>query len=441
MKKLDISELVMDLESDYYLKVENQLLGPVSWLEIVHLYDLQTINENDFYSCSENGPWVRFFESNLGTKIAPLAVLVNKVKSPPPIPNIQPQQKNKLIIGLPLPVKLKVTEFFNAKTNLIFGGIFFISICLLIVFYSDFRRIFDIIPITNNTFGDVISPIRNYGKEWKKIDISSLEIQNSNDWFIDIECWNNDIFFIKTDTNKIIKSDYSKWTTVLKPSKSISNFYVTGPNTLVTSISYNSDADWVLVNDKDANKEISFKEKSDTNNHYLFRINKDTYNIFESSGSGQILKNGQPYFSRMQESDIIKEGYWNKSYYDLLKKAKKKQEEFTNTKRLWIYHTANFELISVLFLENDKVRIATSQENASETILIDKFQSKIMKGWGNSDKTFWIVNNQGTVWKRENSKMVPITNPPSGNNSFVDFTVTPSGKVFGITNKSIFYLD
>ena len=109
MKKLDISELVMDLESDYYLKVENQLLGPVSWLEIVHLYDLQTINENDFYSCSENGPWVRFFESNLGTKIAPLAVLVNKVKSPPPIPNIQPQQKNKLIIGLPLPVKLKVT--------------------------------------------------------------------------------------------------------------------------------------------------------------------------------------------------------------------------------------------------------------------------------------------------------------------------------------------
>ena len=50
MKKNDISELVMDLEIDYYLKVQNQLLGPVSWLEIVHLYDLQTINENDFYS-------------------------------------------------------------------------------------------------------------------------------------------------------------------------------------------------------------------------------------------------------------------------------------------------------------------------------------------------------------------------------------------------------
>ena len=131
MKKNDISELVMDLEIDYYLKVQNQLLGPVSWLEIVHLYDLQTINENDFYSNSINGPWVKFYEFNLGTKIAPLAVLVNKVKSPPPIPIIQPQQKNKLIIGLPLPVKLKVTEFFNAKTSLIFGGIFFFDFFLI----------------------------------------------------------------------------------------------------------------------------------------------------------------------------------------------------------------------------------------------------------------------------------------------------------------------
>ena len=441
MKKLDISELVMDLESDYYLKVENQLLGPVSWLEIVHLYDLQTINQNDFYSCSENGPWVRFFESNLGTKIAPLAVLVNKVKSPPPIPNIQPQQKNKLIIGFPLPVKLKVTEFFNAKTSLILGGIFFILVCILISFNSGSLTLFNIIPSTGNTLGNVISPIRNYGKEWEKINLSSLD-KNSNEYFVDIECWNDNIFFVKTDEKRIFKYDSSKWTTVFKTSnRDISNFFVTGPNTLVTSISSYLKTDWVLVNDKEANKEIAFKEKSDTNNHYLFMINKDTYNINESSGSAQILKNGQPYFSRMQESDIIKEGYWNKSYYDLLKKAKKKQEEFTNTERLWIYHTANFELNSVLFLEDDKVRIATSQENASETILIDKFQSTIMKGWGNSDKTFWIVNHQGTVWKRENSKMVPITNPPSGNNSFVDFTVTPSGKVFGITNNSIFYLD
>ena len=77
MKKNDISELVMDLEIDYYLKVQNQLLGPVSWLEIVHLYDLQTINENDFYSNSINGPWVRFFESNFGGKINTPAVLVN----------------------------------------------------------------------------------------------------------------------------------------------------------------------------------------------------------------------------------------------------------------------------------------------------------------------------------------------------------------------------
>ena len=446
MKKNDISELVMDLEIDYYLKVQNQLLGPVSWLEIVHLYDLQTINENDFYSNSINGPWVKFCEFNLGTKIAPMAVLVNKVKSPPPIPFIQPQQKNKLIIGLPLPVKLKVTEFFNAKKSLIFGGIFFISVCILIAFYCGSMTLFNIIPSSDNSLGDVISPIRNYGKEWKKIDLGSIE-KMGNEYFVDIECWNDNIFFVKTDEKRILKYDASKydsskWTTIFKTSnRDISNFFVTGPNTLVTSISSYVKADWVLVNDKDANKEIPFKEKSDTNNLHMFRINKDTYNIFQSSGSGQILKNGQPYFSRMQESDIIKEGYWNKSYYDLLKKAKKKQEEFTNTERLWIYHTANFELISVLFLENDKVRIATSQENASETILIDKFQSKIMKGWGNSDKTFWIVNNQGTVWKRENSKMVPITNPPSGNNSFVDFTVTPSGKVFGITNKSIFYLD
>ena len=64
-----------------------------------------------------------------------------------------------------------------------------------------------------------------------------------------------------------------------------------------------------------------------------------------------------------------------------------------------------------------------------------------MKGWGNSDKLFWIVNDQGTVWKRENSKMVPITNPPNGNNSFVDFSITRSGKVYGLTRSSIFYLD
>ena len=82
MKKPDVSELVMDLESDYYLKVENQLLGPVSWLEIVHLYDLQTINQNDFYSCSENGPWVRFFESNFRNNVRDIFSPTNiKLKS------------------------------------------------------------------------------------------------------------------------------------------------------------------------------------------------------------------------------------------------------------------------------------------------------------------------------------------------------------------------
>ena len=441
MKKPDISELVMDLESDYYLKVENQLLGPVSWLEIVHLYDLQTINQNDFYSCSENGPWVRFFESNLGTKIAPLAVLVNKVKSPPPIPNIQPQQKNKLIIGFPLPVKLKVTEFFNAKIRYIFSGIFFISVCLLIIFYSDFRRIFDIIPVTNNSLGDVIFPIKNYGKEWKKIDLGSIE-KMENQYFVDIECWNNSIFFVKTYQNEILKFDSLKWTTVFKSDKNTSNFIVTGPNTLVTSIGNYGKVDWVLVNDKDANKEIPFKEKnSSIYNWNLTKINKDTYKINEGNGSAQILKNGQPYFSRMQESDIIKEDYWNKSYYDLLKIVLKKEQEFSNYNLLWMYHTTDFKLNSLIFLEDDKVRIATSQENASETILIDKFQGKIMKGWGNSDKAFWIVNDQGKVWKRENSKMVPITNPPNINNSFVDFSITRSGKVYGITRSSIFYLD
>ena len=439
MKKNDISELVMDLEIDYYLKVQNQLLGPVSWLEIVHLYDLQTINENDFYSNSINGPWVKFYEFNLGTKIAPLAVLVNKVKSPPPIPIIQPQQKNKLIIGLPLPVKLKVTEFFNAKTSLIFGGIFFISVCLLIVFYSGSITLFNIIPSTGNTLGDVISPIRNYGKEWKKIDLSLFE--NANENFEDIECWSDSIFFLKTYQNKIFKFDSFKWTTVFKSDRRISNFFVTSPNTLVTAIGFNGN-NWVLVNDKDSNKEIPFKEKNSSIYYWnLYKINKDTYKINEGNGSAQILKNSQPFFSRMQESDITKEGFWNKNYYDLIKKAEKKQEEFTNTRRLWIYHTPDFKLNSLLFLEDDKVRIATSQENTSETIIIDKFQSTILRCWGNSDKVFWVVNDQGTVWKRENSKMVPITNPPNGNNSFVDFSIAPSGKVFGITNTSIFYLD
>jgi len=444
MKKLDISELVMDLESDYYLKIQNQLLGPVSWLEIVHLYDLQSINENDFYSFSENGPWVRFFDSNLGTKISPLGVLVNKVKSPPPIPNIQPQQKNKLIIGLPLPVKLKVTEFFKSKTSIILGGIFFILVCLLISFYSGSMTLFNIIPSTGNTLGYVISPIRNYEKEWKKIDLSLLD-KKSLEYFVDIECWNDNIFFVKTDVkfdeDRILKYDSLKWTTVFKSDSNISNFNVTGPNTLVTAIRDNSKYNWVLVNDKDSNKEIPFKEKSYTNNFYLTKINKDTYIIDVGNGSAQILKNSQSFFSRMPESDITKDGFWNKSYYDLLKIVLKKEQDFSNYKLLWMYHTSDFKLNSLIFLKDDKVRIATSQENASETILIDKFQSKIMKGWGNSDKAFWIVNDQGIVWKRENSKMVPITNPPSVNDSFVDFTVTPSGKVFGITNTSIFYLD
>ena len=442
MKKPDVSELVMDLESDYYLKVENQLLGPVSWLEIVHLYDLQTINQNDFYSCSENGPWVRFFESNFGGKINTLPVLVNSVKIPPRIPNGLP--KPNPLVSFGLLITPKIMGFLHTKTSLIFGGIFFISICLLISFYSGSMTLFNIIPSTGNTLGYVISPIRNYEKEWKKIDLSLLD-KKSLEYFVDIECWNDNIFFVKTDVkfdeDRILKYDSLKWTTVFKSDSNISNFNVTGPNTLVTAIRDNSKYNWVLVNDKDSNKEIPFKEKSYTNNFYLTKINKDTYIIDVGNGSAQILKNSQSFFSRMPESDITKDGFWNKSYYDLLKIVLKKEQDFSNYKLLWMYHTSDFKLNSLIFLKDDKVRIATSQENASETILIDKFQSKIMKGWGNSDKAFWIVNDQGIVWKRENSKMVPITNPPSVNDSFVDFTVTPSGKVFGITSTSIFYLD
>ena len=436
MKIKDISELVMDLHIDYYLKIQNQLLGPVSWLEIVHLYDLQTINQNDFYSCSVNGPWIRFFEFNLVEKTNTLPVLANPVKTPPKLPNKLPKSNPLLSFGLL--VTHKIMDLFHTKTSLIFSGIF---VCLLIVFYCGSMALFNIIPSSDNTLGDVISPLRNYGKEWGKIDLGSIE-KMGNQYFVDIECWNDNIFFVKTFQNEILKFDSLKWTTVFKSDRNASNFIVTGPNTLVTSIGNYGKVDWVLVNDKDANKEIPFKEKnSSIYNWSLTKINKDTYKINEGNGSAQILKNGQPFFSRMQESDITKDGFWNKSYYDLLKIVLKKEQDFSNYNLLWMYHTPDFKLNSLIFLEDDKVRIAASQANSSETILIDKFQRKIMKGWGNSDKLFWIVNDQGTVWKRENSKMVPITNPPNGNNSFVDFSITRSGKVYGITRSSIFYLD
>ena len=130
---------------------------------------------------------------------------------------------------------------------------------------------------------------------------------------------NWDILTFKTSNNvktSILLSDYTNFIINENPSLKYSIFAI--KSEILTPLPLEKFL---------STEEISFKEKSDTNNHYLFRINKDTYNIFQSSGSGQILKNGQPYFSRMQESDIIKEGYWNKSYYDLLKKAKKKQEK------------------------------------------------------------------------------------------------------------------
>ena len=64
--------------------------------------------------------------------------------------------------------------------------------------------LFNIIPSSDNTLGDVISPLRNYGKEWGKIDLGSIE-KMGNQYFVDIECWNDNIFFVKTFQNEILK--------------------------------------------------------------------------------------------------------------------------------------------------------------------------------------------------------------------------------------------
>lgn len=438
MKEPDISELLINLECDYYLKIQNQILGPLSWLEVVCLHDLKTINHNDFYSTSVDGPWMRLSVNNSSGKENKSLVLNKHINNPPPIPIEQSFKEGRFQFGNVFPQIFKIKVLFQSKTSFIFLGIFLIISCSW-YFFNGGGVIFLGVS-SNDTLGDLISPIRSYGKDWKEMDLSSIDkIRDKyNEYFVDIECWNNNVFFVKTDEKRVLKFDSSKWSVVYKGERDIRNFFVTGPNTLVSALSYNDN--WLLVNDLDSNKEIPFKDKSTGSASNLRKINYDTYSIENSSGA-QILKNKQSFFSKMQESDIVKEGYWSKSYYEMLKLVVKKRNEFSNSNLLWAYHTPDFKIKSIIFLENDKVRISSSQENVSETILIDNFQGPIVKCWGNSDKVFWIVNNHGTVWRRETNKMVPIVTHTNVNEDFVDFSIASSGKVFGIKKRSIFFLD
>lgn len=332
------------------------------------------------------------------------------------------------------------------------ASLFFVSIYLLFIYITNlFVTGFDF----DKTSYSVI-PEKSYGKIWASFDgIKSL---NSHGDFSNITGYSDDMIYVSTQKNEIIKIENKKARIVFSATKDESDYFsnigVVDKDNAVLASFKDDNAVWLHIKPTGVEK-VPFSKKFENSGGGYYReilkynsnnfgfVDKSNVHIFENYTASH-----KPIvaFDKKDPLDLNKfKLHLNKIYPAKYAQVQLQMEspELSAYDFLWSHFEGNAFYASV-FKKYENVKIL-DHTGKFETIRIEDSNNYNVKffAFGSSKDNFFLISKEGKLYKRNKDKFEIIAEKFGNSYSdiLIDVWVSNTGKIYGLTEKKIYILE
>ena len=346
-----------------------------------------------------------------------------------------------------------IARFKKPVTITTIASLFFVSIYLLVIYLNN-------LFVTGFDFDKIIYsviPEKSYGKIWASFDgINSL---NSHGDFNNITGYSDDMIYVSTKKNEIIKIENKKarivFSAALDESDYFSNIGVVDKDNAVLASFKDDNAVWLHIKPTGVEKVLFSKKFENKGGYYL---NKNLLK-YHSNNFGFVDKSNVHMFENYTASHKPIVAFDKKEPLDLNKyklhlnkiyPAKYAQVQFqlenpelSGYDFLWSHFEGNSFYASV-FKKYENVKIL-DHTGKFETIRVEdsnKYNVKFF-AFGSSKDNFFLISKEGEIYKRNKDKFEVITESFSKStfDVLINVWVSNTGKIYGLTEKKIYILE
>ena len=302
-----------------------------------------------------------------------------------------------------------------------------------------------------------VIPEKNYGKIWASFDgINSL---NSHGDFNNITGYSDDMIYVSTKKNEIIKIENKKARIVFSAASDESDYFsnigVVDKDNAVLASFKDDNAVWLHIKPTGVEK-VPFSKKFENKGGYYLNKNLLKYH---SNNFGFVDKSNVHMFENYTASHKPIVAFDKKEPLDLNKyklnlnkiyPAKYAQVQFqlenpelSGYDFLWSHFEGNSFYASV-FKKYENVKIL-DHTGKFETIRVEdsnKYNVKFF-AFGSSKDNFFLISKEGEIYKRNKDKFEVITESFSKStfDVLINVWVSNTGKIYGLTEKKIYILE
>ena len=365
--------------------------------------------------------------------------------------SIDPQNSTVVTKAKEIPSGSEILRFKNPVIIATILSLFLVSIYLLASYIiSLFGANFDF----DKTSYSVI-PEKKYGKTWSSFDeVKSL---NSHGDFNNITGYSDDMIYVSTIKNEIIKIENKKARILFSAASGESDYFssigVVDKDNAVLASFKDENAVWLHIKPTGVGK-VPFSKKFENTGGYYSNKNLLKYH---SNSFGFVDKSNVHMFENYTASHRTFVVFDKKDPLDLYKykvhlnniyPAKYSQVQFqmenpelTGYDFLWSHFEGNSFCASV-FKKYENVRIL-DQSGKFETIRVEDSDNITFFAFGSSKDNFFLISKKGKLYKRNKDKFEVIAESLSKSSSdiLIDVWVSNTGKIYGLTSEKIFILE
>lgn len=333
------------------------------------------------------------------------------------------------------------------------ASLFLVFIYLLVSYLNNlFVTDFDFDKINYS-----VIPEKSYGKTWASFDeIRSL---NSHGDFSKITGYSDDMIYVSTKKNEIIKIENKKARILFSATSDESDYFssigVVDKDNAVLASFKDDNAVWLHIKPTGVEKVPFTKKFENSGGYYLNKnilkyhfnnfgfVDKSNVHIFENYTASH-----RPIvaFDKKEPLDLNKyKLHLNKIYSAKYAQVQFQLEnpELSGYGFLWSHFEGNFFYASV-FKKYENVRIL-DHTGKFETIRVEDSNNNNITffAFGSSKDNFFLISKEGKLYKRNKDKFEVIAEPLSkfSNDVLIDVWVSNTGKVYGLTEGKIYILE
>ena len=428
--------------SNFYLKINEQKLGPVTKQEIMELLNQKIVLKTDMVSHGTGGPWMEIRASNIEMELLlpTFDVRPAKLASIPltrAIPSVvSAKQSVAMQISYPaiktIPSPKPNQKWLSKGVNwYLLVGLMFLVGCGGIWWLWIFVKAFAFHSIPN----------KNYSKEWKN-DRFPYPQSIKNLGLNSIDVWDQSSIFIsgKDKFDEIHYWNGKEWRLLHKTSGyniNLSEVKAIGPDQVIAVSKGRGKPVWVISNPK-GTKIVDFNGESPSdyeikngrptlgkNGEFIFQTNDKNY-LFKDSTVKKI--NGDEFVNY-----FFKDPIFANFYLEAEKEAHKEgyQSLFSDEK----LGMAGFSKGTEVLIIEQKNRKKTSYQMVGET-------PQAWMAWARSITDFWVMSKDGTLRRTDGGLLKIISKLPHSSISFIAAALDrKTGNVYGVSQNAIWTLD